>query len=250
MRFRLVAVLAVFAVGGAIFSASASAKGRDVFKVCKHGCKYSSVQKAVDKVKKGKQVDGQDQARDLPRGRHPERPQVRQAHHHRHQASRRRPSSRARTPSIQGQPAQNGIDAVNVDGLQDQEALGQELPDQRLLRPRRPGRPLPRLRDGQGLGVVQPLLRPVRQALHRRPDHQLEGLGPRRLRVLHRRDARRRTKPKWTDLDHDKAYENVLGYSGTNSKYVDIHDSNFYNNGAGVVPNTLDSERSSRTPTG
>src|SRR5881397_1366564 len=53
MRFRLVAVLAVFVVGGAVFSASASAKGRDVFKVCKHGCKYSSAQKAVDKVKKG-----------------------------------------------------------------------------------------------------------------------------------------------------------------------------------------------------
>ena len=53
MRFRLIAVLGVLVVGGAIFSASASAKGRDVFKVCKHGCKYSSVQKAVDKVKKG-----------------------------------------------------------------------------------------------------------------------------------------------------------------------------------------------------
>ena len=34
----------------------------------------------------------------------------------------------------------------------------------------------------------------------------------------------------------------MLGYSGTNSKYVDIHDSDFFNNGAGVVPNTLDSE--------
>ena len=34
----------------------------------------------------------------------------------------------------------------------------------------------------------------------------------------------------------------MLGYSGTNSKYVDITDSDFYNNGVGVVPNTLDSE--------
>ena len=49
-------------------------------------------------------------------------------------------------------------------------------------------------------------------------------------------------KPKWTQIDHDIAYENVLGYSGTNSKYVNIHDSDFFNNGAGVVPNTLDSE--------
>ena len=49
-------------------------------------------------------------------------------------------------------------------------------------------------------------------------------------------------KPKWTLLKNDTSYENVLGYSGTNSKYVKILDSAFYNNGAGIVPNTLDSE--------
>jgi hypothetical protein len=49
-------------------------------------------------------------------------------------------------------------------------------------------------------------------------------------------------KPKWTILKDLKSYENVLGYSGTNSKYVKILDSAFYNNGAGIVPNTLDSE--------
>ena len=50
------------------------------------------------------------------------------------------------------------------------------------------------------------------------------------------------TKPQWTSIDHIKGYRNVLGYSGTNSKYVNIHDNDFYNNGAGIVPNTLDSE--------
>jgi hypothetical protein len=49
-------------------------------------------------------------------------------------------------------------------------------------------------------------------------------------------------KPNWTLLKNDKSYENVLGYSGTNSKYVKIVDSAFWNNGAGIVPNTLDSE--------
>lgn len=49
--------------------------------------------------------------------------------------------------------------------------------------------------------------------------------------------------PKRTKLDHLKGYMNVLGYSGTNSKYVDITHSDFYNNGAGVVPNTLKSEK-------
>ena len=49
-------------------------------------------------------------------------------------------------------------------------------------------------------------------------------------------------KPKWTSLDHLEGYENVLGYSGTNSRYVKITESDFYNNGVGIVPNTLDSE--------
>ncbi len=49
-------------------------------------------------------------------------------------------------------------------------------------------------------------------------------------------------KPDWTLLKNDKSYENVLGYSGTNSKYVKIVESAFFNNGAGIVPNTLDSE--------
>jgi hypothetical protein len=55
-------------------------------------------------------------------------------------------------------------------------------------------------------------------------------------------------KPRWTVLKDLKAYENVLGYSGTNAKYVRILDSAFYNNGAGIVPNSLDSE--SFEPTG
>jgi hypothetical protein len=49
-------------------------------------------------------------------------------------------------------------------------------------------------------------------------------------------------KPRWTLLKNDRGFENVLGFSGTNSKYVRIVESAFYNNGAGIAPNTLDSE--------
>jgi hypothetical protein len=49
-------------------------------------------------------------------------------------------------------------------------------------------------------------------------------------------------KPKWTLLKNDKGYENVLGFSGTNAKYVKIVESAFFNNGVGLAPNTLDSE--------
>lgn len=50
------------------------------------------------------------------------------------------------------------------------------------------------------------------------------------------------TKPKRTTISKVDAYENVLGYSGTNSRYVTIENSNWFNNGVGIVPNTLDSE--------
>jgi len=49
--------------------------------------------------------------------------------------------------------------------------------------------------------------------------------------------------PDWTTVDNFTSHQNTLGYSGTNSKYVKIENSTFYNNGAGVVPNTLDSEK-------
>jgi len=50
-------------------------------------------------------------------------------------------------------------------------------------------------------------------------------------------------KPVRTLIKNVEAYGNVLGYSGTNSRYVTITDSKFYNNGSGIVPNALDSEK-------
>jgi len=49
--------------------------------------------------------------------------------------------------------------------------------------------------------------------------------------------------PNWTLVKNVKSHQNSLGYSGTNSKYVRITDSAFYNNGIGLVPSTLDSEK-------
>jgi len=49
--------------------------------------------------------------------------------------------------------------------------------------------------------------------------------------------------PKRTKISNVTSYLNVLGYSGTNSKYVDIENSDWYNNGSGIVPNSLDTER-------
>lgn len=48
--------------------------------------------------------------------------------------------------------------------------------------------------------------------------------------------------PQWSVLDNVEAFQNTLGFSGTNAKYIHIRNSAFYNNGAGIVPNALDSE--------
>jgi len=49
-------------------------------------------------------------------------------------------------------------------------------------------------------------------------------------------------KPKMTQIARNEAYLNNQAFSGTNSRYVDIHHNDFYNNGIGITPNTLDSE--------
>jgi hypothetical protein len=50
-------------------------------------------------------------------------------------------------------------------------------------------------------------------------------------------------KPIRSIVRNVKAYGNVLGFSGTNMRYVTITKSQWYNNGAGIVPNALDSEK-------
>ncbi len=40
-----------------------------------------------------------------------------------------------------------------------------------------------------------------------------------------------------------KSFGNVLGFSGTNMRYVTITKSQWFNNGSGIVPNALDTEK-------
>jgi hypothetical protein len=50
-------------------------------------------------------------------------------------------------------------------------------------------------------------------------------------------------KPIRSMVRNITSYGNVLGWSGTNMRYVTITKSKFYNNGTGIVPNALDSEK-------
>jgi parallel beta-helix repeat protein len=48
-------------------------------------------------------------------------------------------------------------------------------------------------------------------------------------------------KPQWTLLKNDRGYENALGYAGPNAKYVHVLENALYDNDAGIVADTLDS---------
>ena len=50
-------------------------------------------------------------------------------------------------------------------------------------------------------------------------------------------------RKKRTLVKNVTSWGNVLGFSGTNMRYTTITKSRWYNNGAGIVPNTLDSEK-------
>jgi hypothetical protein len=51
------------------------------------------------------------------------------------------------------------------------------------------------------------------------------------------------TKPRRALVTNVTSHGNVLGFSGTNMRYVTITRSRFYNNGTGIAPNALTSER-------
>jgi hypothetical protein len=51
------------------------------------------------------------------------------------------------------------------------------------------------------------------------------------------------TKPQRSFVKNIVAWGNVIGWSGTNMRYVTITKSTFFDNAVGVVPNALDSEK-------
>ena len=51
------------------------------------------------------------------------------------------------------------------------------------------------------------------------------------------------TRPKRTIIRNVVAWGNVIGFSGTNMRYVTITESRFFNNAVGIVPNSFDSQK-------
>ncbi len=241
MKVRLGIVSASLALAGVVFAAPAMAKGKDVFTVCKHGCRYHTIQSAVNHVDKGRNSV----VRVKP-GTYHEGVQV---YGHKYDGlliqgtakSPRKTILDGDKARIGGQPAQNGIDGLNVDNLKVKRLWARDYPANGIFIHADPGnhchgfvmhRDLASFNRSYGLFAKHCTGGQITNS---------KGWGHGDS-AIYIGETPPQKKPKWTDISGNKAYLNVLGYSGTNSKYVDIHDNLFYNNGAGVVPNTLDSE--------
>jgi hypothetical protein len=262
-----------FAVGSETAQASKKSKKKPkskVFEVCLHGCKYRTVQKGVDaaggfkakkknskvkayvKIKPGKYVegvvlDGTKKKKDYDG------------------LTIMGTKSNPRKTILEGKnakgelgPAQNGVEAISVSGVvlknmwarnyesngffvhadtgSGQRCVGYTM-NNLLASGNRSyglfakgcfgGKMINSAGFHQGDSAFY-----VGETPCEKSDFTVHGLEPRACQKT----------PQWTTLRNDESYENVLGYSGTNSKYVRIVESDFFNNGAGIVPNTLDSE--------
>ena len=230
-RLVLFALVGVFAV----MPASALAKKGKTLEVCKHGCAFRTIQDAVDHAKKGYKIK-------VHPGTYREGVEVQGSKYDglTIQGTGKNPKKvvlqgkNAKDP--EGQPANNGIETQGVDNVKVKNLTATNYLANGI-----------HFVDCNGF-----LAKDVRVAFNRSygvfsfnciggrmTDSVGYGQGDSAYYVG---ATPFQDKPKWTKLDHLDGHENVLGYSGTNSKYVKITKSNFYNNGVGVVPNTLDSE--------
>jgi len=262
MKKLLACVLAAFAIAAVSIAVPASAaadgpaagvakkggkkKNKKVFTVCKHGCKYKTVTKAAKKVKKknstikvkpGKYVEG-----------------VIFTGHKYDGLTIKGTKSDASKVVFEGKNAkspdglaQNAIETINVNDVTLKNMTAQNFASNGFF-----------VRSDKEVGPSEKpdCNNPVMDNLvagHNR-GYGLFFFGCAGGKMINSTGfghgdsgfyvgaTPEQNKPKTTLLKNDYAYENVLGYSGTNSKYIKITDSYFYNNGAGVVPNTLDSE--------
>ncbi len=262
MKRTLVTFVGVAVLGAALAAAPALAagtggtdsvaqaakkkKGKKTYKVCKRGCKYRTIQKAVDKVKKGKKS-----VIKVKKGKYKEGVIV--SGHSYDKLTIKGASKNAKKVVLQGKNAkssahgagaslaQNGIEGINVSGLKMLNMTAKNYAANGFFVHADPGNTcdgfkMKNLNAGfnrsYGLFAKHCMGGSI-------TDSSGWGHGDSAVYIG---ETPPQDNPKWTDISNVKMYENVLGYSGTNSRYVDIHDNLIYNNGVGVTPNTLDSE--------
>ena len=181
IRIGLLALVAALVAVPA--SAMAKPKNKTV-EVCKHGCKYRTIQDAVDHTGKNATIN-------VHPGKYKEGVLVSGAKHDGLTIQGTKKNAKkvilegknAKAPD--GQPANNGIEGDGVDGTAGAQPLGPQLPRQRGLRPR---------------AATSYLMKNLRASFNRAyglfafdctggPDDQVGRLRPGRLGLLRRRDA-------------------------------------------------------------
>jgi hypothetical protein len=210
------------------------------FVVCKHGCRYTTIQSAVNASGKGATIQ-------IKPGTYSEGVLV-QGHKHDGltiEGVGKTPSAvylNGTNARVQGNPAQNAIEGDNVNNLSLENMKEQHYAANGFFI--------------TGANTKHPCKGYLMKNLVAGFDHAygmyvFECIGGRMTQSVGYGNGDSgfyiggtpfQKKPVWSSVDHDTAYENVLGYSGTNSKYVKITNGMFYNNGAGIAPNTLASE--------
>ncbi len=248
MKLRFGLLVGAIGCAMALSAAAASAK---TLVVCKHGCQYRTVQKAVDAVSKGSNTTIKVQPGTYREGvrvvghkydgltfvGNPRKPQ---------KVVLNGKNAKVVVPGQGRQLAQNGIEGLNVNGLRMIGLTAENYAANGFFVHADPG---PKPPEGQCKGfLMKKDIAAFNRAYGLFAKHCTGGRITRTVGYGHGDSATyigetpAQKKPQWTSIDHNEMYLNVLGYSGTNSKYVDIHDNDIYNNGIGVVPNTLDSE--------
>lgn len=239
---------------------AASARKKAVFEACRHGCRYRTIQKAVDaagafefkhpkrrvvvairpgKYVEGVVVDGTRRHRDfegltIEGTKGNPKKAILEGNHAKSELG----------------PAQNGIEAIGVTGLvlrnmwarnyrsngffvHSSGAGGRHCAGYTMDNLVASGNHSYGLSAGRCLGgrmVNSTGYRQGAAAFHvgETPCEERGGTNP------------CQKHPGWALLKNDRGYQNALGYSGTNSKYVKVVESAFYDNGAGIVLSTLD----------
>jgi hypothetical protein len=223
------------AASAAAPTAGASAKKLKKLEVCRRGCDFSSVQKAVDKaakgatirVKPGTYVEGvvvkghkKDKLKIIGTGKSPKKVVL-----------------EGKGAKTQGNPAQNGIFVDGADGVVMRNMTARNYPANGFFVRNCTGYLMDHViaAYNRAYGLYAFNCKGGRMTYSTGYGH---GDSAFYVGQTPPQDA-----PKRTTLDHLVGHTNVLGFSGTNSRYITIRNSEFFNNGAGIVPNTLQSEK-------
>jgi hypothetical protein len=210
-----------------------TAPGGGTLKVCKKGCKYKKIQKAIDAAGKGTKIR-------VGKGTYKEGLKVLSPAHDRVQiiGDPKKPGNVVlEGKGLKGSPAQNGIQINNADGVVVNGITARHYKGNGFFVANADGYKFTNLvADTTGVYGVYAF--------------NSKGGEISRSEAFYNNDAGYyvgqtppQTRPKRTTIKNVVAWGNVLGYSGTNSRYVTITKSKFFNNGVGIVPNVLDSEK-------